>query len=180
MNYNKNIVNDIIGWNTIIWGQSLKFFDENTNLQKKGITDLGVNEKIKKTTDIIISPTNLKDPKYFLFNDYFKKLYECFVDYKKQYEFINTFLKKAHIGNFNIQKYSSGDHFSQLHSERTGISNLHRIFAWMTYLNDVEDGGTTDFDYYGIKIDSINNQRVEVKWVKKNKEGSVYILQNEK
>ena len=35
-------------------------------------------------------------------------------------------------------------------------------------------------DYYGIKIDSINNQRVEVKWGKKNKEGSVYILQNEK
>ena len=35
-------------------------------------------------------------------------------------------------------------------------------------------------DYYGIKVDSINNQRVEVKWDKKNKEASVYILQNEK
>ena len=27
--YNKNIVNDIIGRDTVIWGQSLKFFDEN-------------------------------------------------------------------------------------------------------------------------------------------------------
>ncbi len=35
-------------------------------------------------------------------------------------------------------------------------------------------------DYYGVKVDSINNQRVEVKWDKNNKEGSVYILQNEK
>ena len=35
-------------------------------------------------------------------------------------------------------------------------------------------------DYFGVKVDSINNQRVEVKWDKNNKEGSVYILQNEK
>ena len=35
-------------------------------------------------------------------------------------------------------------------------------------------------DYYGVKVDSINNQRVEVKWDKNNNEGSVYILQNEK
>ena len=29
---------------------------------------------------------------------------------------------------------------------------MHRVFAWMTYLNDVkdEDGGTTNFDYYKI------------------------------
>ena len=35
-------------------------------------------------------------------------------------------------------------------------------------------------DYSGVKVDSINNQRVEVKWDKNNKEASVYILQNEK
>ena len=36
----------------------------------------------------------------------------------------------------------------------TSINNLQRLFAWMTYLNDVneEDGGTTDFDYYKIKV----------------------------
>ena len=41
-----------------------------------------------------------------------------------------------------------------MHSERTDITTLHRIFAWMTYLNDVDesDGGTTDFDYYNVKI----------------------------
>ena len=32
------------------------------------------------------------------------------------------------------------------------LSQLHRVFAYMTYLNDVEEGGTTDFDNYGIKI----------------------------
>ena len=62
--------------------------------------------------------------------------------------------RKISIGPFNIQKYSSGDHFSRLHSERTSINTLHRLFAWMTYLNDVkeENGGTTDFDSYKIKV----------------------------
>ena len=130
----------------------INFFDNNIDLHQKGVTALGFNEKIKKSTDITIDPSSLKEPKYFLFNSYFNKLNDCFLDYKNQYPFLNTFLKNTHIGHFNIQKYLSGDHFSKLHSERLGIPNLHRIFAWMTYLNDVQDSGTTDFDYYGIKI----------------------------
>ena len=39
-----------------------------------------------------------------------------------------------------------------IRDRRTSLQNLHRLFAWMTYLNDVDDGGTTDFDYFGIKI----------------------------
>jgi hypothetical protein len=65
---------------------------------------------------------------------------------------LNTFLKKTHIGHFNVQKYLSGDHFSLLHSERMSLGFLHRVFAWMTYLNNVDDGGTTDFEYYDIKV----------------------------
>tara|TARA_B100000767_G_scaffold254520_1_gene259990 strand:- start:336 stop:932 length:597 start_codon:yes stop_codon:yes gene_type:complete len=138
---NNKLCNDIIS-----------FFENNVSLQQKGKTGLGLNEKIKKSTDITIDPYNLKDPKYELFNDYFKSLNSCFNDYQNQYPFIKTFLKKSHIGHFNIQKYLPGDHFAHLHSERTGISSLHRIFAWMTYLNNVDDGGTTDFEYFNVKI----------------------------
>ena len=48
--------------------------------------------------------------------------------------------------------------FAALHSERTGLSTLHRIFAFMTYLNDVDDGGTTDFEHYGLKIKPEKNK----------------------
>ena len=130
----------------------IDFFEQNKNLQTKGQTSSGVNEEIKKSTDITIDPVDLKKDGYSVFNDYFKKLNECYIDYKEQYPFLNSFLKKIHIGHFNVQKYLAGDHFARLHSERTSIGTLHRIFAWMTYLNDVEDGGTTDFDYYKVKI----------------------------
>ena len=130
----------------------IAFFENNSNLQVKGKTAGGVDEKVKKTTDITINPSDLKNKEFSLFNNYFEKLYGCFTDYKEQYPFLKTFLKKIHIGPFNIQKYLEGDHFAKLHSERTDMSTIHRIFAWMTYLNDVEDGGTTDFDYYNVKV----------------------------
>ena len=130
----------------------INFFEENPNLQGQGQTGGGIDEKVKKSTDITINPNSLVKSEYNLFNNYFKHLHDCFTDYKEQYPFLKTFVKKIHIGPFNIQKYLSGDHFSKLHSERTDMATLHRLFAWMTYLNDVEDGGTTDFDYYDLKI----------------------------
>ena len=53
----------------------------------------------------------------------------------------------AEVGSFNIQKYEPGGHFLKVHSERTAIDTSHRVLAWMTYLNDVEDGGATRFEH---------------------------------
>lgn len=144
-----NINNDELCKNII------HFFKNNSVLQKKGVTTGNtVNEEVKKTTDITINPESLKSKDYEIFVTYFNHLNKCFLDYKEQYPFLKTFIKKISIGPFNIQKYSSGDHFSRLHSERTSVNTLHRLFAWMTYLNDVneEHGGTTDFDSYKIKV----------------------------
>ena len=133
----------------------INFFENNSDLHKKGVTTGNtINENIKKTTDITINPNNLKNKDYEIFVDYFNYLNKCFLDYKEQFPFLKTFIKKIGIGPFNVQKYSKGDHFSRLHSERTSINTLQRLFAWMTYLNDVEEenGGTTNFDYYKIKV----------------------------
>lgn len=43
------------------------------------------------------------------------------------------------IGPFNIRRYRPGGHFLKMHSERTALASSHRVLAWMTYLNDVED-----------------------------------------
>ena len=130
----------------------IKFFETSQELHVSGTTGAGVNINFKKSTDIVINPVKLKEDKYVIFNDYFKSLFDCFNDYKDQYPFIKDFTKKLNIGSFNLQRYLAGDHFSKLHSERTNMGTIHRLFAWMTYLNDVDDGGTTDFDFYKIKI----------------------------
>jgi hypothetical protein len=56
------------------------------------------------------------------------------------------------VSSFNIQRYQPGGHFLKLHSERTTLATSHRVLAWMTYLNDVEDGGSTEFVQQGIEV----------------------------
>ena len=139
--------------NDKLCNEIIKFFEDHKSMQRVGITALGYDPKHKKTTDMTITPSNLKDQKFSLFNSYFNLLKDCFLDYRNQYPFLNhKFFNRTHIGNFNVQKYNSGDHFSQLHSERVSLDSLHRLFAWMTYLNNVDDGGTTNFEYYDIKV----------------------------
>jgi hypothetical protein len=139
--------------NDKLCNEIIKFFEENKSMQRVGITAIGYDPKIKQTTDMTITPSNLKNQKFSLFHSYFNLLKDCFLDYKNQYPFLkHKFFNRTHIGNFNVQKYNSGDHFSQLHSERVSLDSLHRLFAWMTYLNNVDDGGTTNFEYYDIKV----------------------------
>ena len=139
--------------NDKLCNEIIQFFEENKSMQRVGITATGYDPKIKQTTDMVIQPSDLKNKKYSLFNSYFNLLKDCFLDYRNQYHFLkHEFFNRTHIGNFNVQKYNSGDHFSHLHSERTSLDSLHRLFAWMTYLNNVDDSGTTNFEYYDIKV----------------------------
>ena len=133
--------------------QIINYFDANEDLQQAGHTLTGKVSGAKKTTDITILPNNLVNPELVHFTDYMKELHNCFIDYTKQWSFLRNFkIKHVDIPSFNIQKYSPGDHFAKIHTERGGFESLHRVFAWMTYLNDVDDGGQTEFIHYGIKI----------------------------
>ena len=151
-NKNPNFIGAYNIENDSLCEKIVSFFEENKDLQSQGAVGDGVDEKIKKSTDITIYPNNLKEEKFFLFKDYLNSLNKCYQDYRETYPFLKKFIKKVDLGYFNIQKYLPGGHFAELHSERTSLQNLHRLFAWMTYLNDVDDGGTTDFDYFDIKV----------------------------
>ena len=128
------------------------FFENNKSLQITGVTGGGKDLKAKKTTDIPINPKDLNDPNFLVLKKYIDELYKCFADYREQWPFLKKMLKSINVPVFNIQKYSKGDHFALLHCERSSLNTLHRLFAWMTYLNDVDDGGLTNFTHYKIKI----------------------------
>ena len=138
--------------NEILCNEIIQLFENNKNLQKQGVVGKSTNLKVKKTIDISVSPNDLKNTKFEILKQYIGELHKCYLDYQNQWPFLKSILKNIDIGRFNIQKYSRGDHFAQLHSERVSINTSHRLFAWMTYLNDVEDGGKTKFDHYEINI----------------------------
>lgn len=71
------------------------------------------------------------------------------------------------LGTVNLQRYtrmSGGYH--HFHSENypspadPGQASLHRVLLWMYYLNDVREGGETEFLYQGRKLKPTRGQLV--------------------
>lgn len=59
----------------------------------------------------------------------------------------------------NLQHYQRGvGNFGHWHSEQyphpadPSQKSLHRVLLWLLYLNDVEEGGETEFFYQGVKL----------------------------
>tara|TARA_B100000475_G_C14842438_1_gene249662 strand:- start:108 stop:623 length:516 start_codon:yes stop_codon:yes gene_type:complete len=130
----------------------VNFFENNPQLQVNGTVSSG-NKNTKKTTDISIFPSDLNKKEFTIFKEYFDELHKCYVDYQIQWPFLKENISTLDISTFNLQRYNPGDHFSTLHCERDISKTMHRVFAWMTYLNDIKsENGKTHFSHYDIKI----------------------------
>ena len=132
----------------------IHYFESNRLKQTRGVTSNVADLDSKDSTDIKITPKDIKLPGNEIFDEYFQSLYSCYQDYVIQWPFLATFAQDLNISSFNLQRYQSGQHFKNLHTERASLATLHRVFAWMTYLNDVDDGdgGSTFFSHYDLDI----------------------------
>jgi len=130
----------------------VSYFEQHKSKHKQGITSSGQNINIKDRIDISLSPKEIKISGNEIFEIYFENLFECYKDYNLQWPFLKSFASDLNIGNFNIGRYEKGQHFQATHCERTGLNTLHRLFAFMTYLNDVQEGGATYFEHYDLEI----------------------------
>jgi len=128
------------------------YFENNKQKQTQGSTTLGLQLEAKNRLDITLTPKELNLPENELYKIYFERIFECYRDYNLQWPFLAEIVNHLDIGRFNIGKYMPGQHFQKIHCERTGLNTLHRIFAFMTYLNDVEEGGSTYFNHYDLDI----------------------------
>ena len=143
----------------------------------------GLNPSIKDSVDIMMSPKEIILPGNEAFKAYFDQLFECFKNYVEEWPFLDKISERLEIGSFNLQRYKTGQHFKEIHTERLSLENLHRIFAFMTYLNDVEEGGSTYFSHYDLEIQPRKGLTLiwPAEWTHAHrgnilKEGSKYII----
>ena len=115
-----------------------------------GETVNGLNEKVKKSTDLAISATSLRSD----WQDVIDKVGECvnevLVEYQEHVDAegldrgfsIHKTINGVTIGLPQIQK-TERDGFYTWHHD----SHFNRVFTYILYVNDVEEGigGTTEF-----------------------------------
>jgi len=115
-------------------------------LNKKNIIDL----KTKESSDLACK---FYDNNFTQTYTYY--LHSCLVNYIKKYKSIEYYDKfSLQDSGFMIQHYPIGGGFKEWHFERGGNYNSNRILVFMTYLNDVDDGGT-EFYYQNIKTPAV-------------------------
>ena len=109
----------------------INFFEENKNLQRDGVTGSGKNQEIKKTTDIVVNPNDLKYPKFNCLNKYVQHLYKNFKDYQNQWPFLKNLIKE--FINIDISKQFQNSDFggdltpAQLKYCANDVIYLHKI-----------------------------------------------------
>jgi len=137
-----------------------KFIDnfESSPLVNRGyiFTNGKVTEipEIKSSSDITFDPTYLYHP---IWGDLLKGLVS--VVEEEITEYTSKFSKGLYNISefkldplFNIQRYYPGEGYHTFHCERGANSkNLRRVLVWMVYLNDLTDGGQTEFYYQNHK-----------------------------
>jgi hypothetical protein len=115
-----------------------------------GCTSGGVNTNIKKTIDF-----HLKNNCSEVWSKIDEKLYEglnkCLCEYRNKYEAFKTFTKISDTG-FQIQRYIKDEGFYTYHNDFLADKEKYRILTFLFYLNDVDDGGETEFFFGRVKV----------------------------
>ena len=114
----------------------IKYFHNDNTPKKQGKSGGQVQLDKKSSTDAPIYTSNFES------QDYLRHLEIAFKIYTSKYP---SYPKNTNVYNgINIQHYNPGEGFRQWHHERDGgnFPSVARNLVFMTYLNDVPNGGT--------------------------------------
>jgi hypothetical protein len=135
--------------------QDLSICDEliqyykNSDKKTEGKSSVGIDHNVKKSTEISVD--NFDEP---IVKNYLGQLQVICNKYIKTYKFCNEYGAWDIMEGFNIQHYKPNEGYFTWHCERGNavepFNNRHLV--WMTYLNDVDDEGETEFYYQGLKV----------------------------
>ena len=131
----------------------IELFEELEEYHHIGVTTLSHQPTRKKSTDLSIYLKGCD----CLQNEEFRQLMNILVnnlgegvkEYKEKYTIdsigVDTIARWGMENVFNIQRYLPTEGYYGWHTENSGLDNCQRVLAWMIYLNDVTDGGGTEF-----------------------------------
>ena len=106
-----------------------------------------VNTSTKDSTDLILDFRDTKEVSLPVL----KTLSKAVQYYVNTYPILYELSEWNIFYRYNIQKYAPGQAFHRPHCEHKK-SSPELLLAWMIYLNDVDNGGETRFEYQDLNL----------------------------
>ena len=133
----------------------IRYHENNLEYKQSGVVGKGVDTNIKASTDVGVHG-GTQNP---FIHMYMTELISAVKRYMKKYGLQQMF----QIGikeSWNIQHYKPNEGFFGWHCERSAYTSDQRALVFMTYLNDVNDAGETEFVYQKLKIKPVKGKTV--------------------
>ena len=128
----------------------IQFYNDNPSLHRRGSIGPTSTNRIDPTKKDCFQISNSEiDPT--IIDEYLSQLHPCIIEYLDLYEHAGK--PKFKVSDiFNLQYYQPMQAYHSWHCENASIHNRLRYLVFMTYLNDVTDGGETEWFYQKIKL----------------------------
>ena len=109
--------------------------------------NMNSNESLKKTTDLIASgKEHWKD----VDNNLFRSLAMALKEFKVLYPYFSEMSRFKDMG-YNLQRYKEGEYYHwHVDADNKALAERQLVALW--YLNDVDEGGETDFVFQNASV----------------------------
>ena len=127
-----------------------------------------MNKTVSRSQFTGSSPLQQENSLYYLINerdqilisqntsilkDFNKAINTVAETYRKKYPVLNEVARHQLSYDVKIQKTMPGEGYHQWHCERDGVTRARRLLLVMLYLNDVKEGGETEWLYQRKRIE---------------------------
>lgn len=120
----------------------ISYYKKSNEYKQKGESNGGD----KTSTDVVVHPGS-SNKAVLNYLDFLRQVLKSYQETYDAFKFIVGFAEP-----WNIQYYEPGEGFFSWHCERGMSQTFQRALAFMTYLNDVTDGGETEWLYQERKL----------------------------
>jgi hypothetical protein len=127
----------------------IKYFHQENTKKFDGMIGNGVDKAIKDSID---SKFHLTDNSINWIRKYREELINIVKKYERKYLLLSNLGMWGSVEYSTIQYYKPNCGFTYFHCERTKLENSDRHLVFMTYLNNVKQGGQTEFYHQKVKI----------------------------
>ena len=101
--------------------------------------------------ELDIDPIAITSNHVFI-KDFATAVWECHKIYSEKYGALNSLATYAFSESIKIQKTNPSEGYHIWHCEHGSIATGRRLMLVMLYLNDIEEGGETEFLYQSVRI----------------------------